>query len=235
MRISFEWIKDFVDVAASPEDTAHRLTMAGLEIEGMESIEGDTVMEVNVTPNRPDCLNILGIAREVAAAYGLPLKKPRACIEGSPQKGDVRVEIDAPDLCGRYTGRMIKGVVVGESPDWVKKRLEKCGIRPINSVVDVTNYILLELGHPLHAFDADRLGGKMIRVAKAGENRSITTLDGVERRLPEDTLLIWDGKGPVAVAGIMGGEGSTLLPGIFFSRALILIRLPSDVHPKYSV
>jgi phenylalanyl-tRNA synthetase beta chain len=210
MRISFEWIKDFVDVAASPEDTAHRLTMAGLEIEGMESIEGDTVMEVNVTPNRPDCLNILGIAREVAAAYGLPLKKPRACLEGSPQKGDVRVEIDAPDLCGRYTGRVIKGVVVGESPDWVKKRLEKCGIRPINSVVDVTNYILLELGHPLHAFDADRLGGKMIRVAKAGENRSITTLDGVERRLPEDTLLIWDGKGPVAVAGIMGGEGSAV-------------------------
>ena len=210
MRISFEWIKDFVDITASPEDVAHRLTMAGLEIEGMESVEGDTLMEVNVTPNRPDCLNILGIAREVAAVYGLPLKKPRARIEGSPEKGDISVEIDVPDLCGRYAGRVIKGVVVGESPDWMKKRLEKCGIRAINSVVDVTNYILHELGHPLHAFDADMLAGSMIRVAKAGKNRSITTLDGVERRLPEDTLLIWDGKGPVAIAGIMGGEGSSV-------------------------
>ena len=210
MRISFEWLKDFVDVTASPEDAAHRLTMAGLEIEGMESVEGDTVMEVNVTPNRPDCLNILGIAREAAAAFGLPLKKPRARIEGSREKGDIRVEIDAPDLCGRYTGRVIRGVSVGESPDWMKKRLEKCGIRAINSVVDVTNYVLLELGHPLHAFDADRLAGKMIRVAKAGKDRCITTLDGVERRVPEDTLLIWDGREPVAIAGIMGGEGSSV-------------------------
>ncbi|PKL52517.1 MAG: phenylalanine--tRNA ligase subunit beta [Nitrospira bacterium HGW-Nitrospira-1] len=210
MRISFEWIKDFVDIAASPEDTAHRLTRAGLEIEGMESIDGDVVMEVNVTPNRPDCLNILGLAREVAAAFGLPLKKPQARIEGACKKGDIRVEIDASDLCSRYTGRVIKGVTVSESPDWMKKRLEKCGVRAINNVVDITNYVLLELGHPLHAFDADKISDRIIRVAKAGKNKSISTLDSVERKLPEETLLIWDGRGPVAIAGIMGGEGSSV-------------------------
>ncbi len=210
MRVSLEWIKDFVDLTASSEEAAQRLTMSGLEIEGMENVEGDTVMEVNVTPNRPDCLNILGIARETAAAFGLPLKKPLALIRGPLEKGDVRVEIDAPDLCCRYSGRLIKGVTVGESPDWMKKRLEKCGLRAINNVVDVTNYVLLELGHPLHAFDADRISEKTIRVAKAGKGRSIRTLDDVERKLPEDTLLIWDGSGPVAIAGIMGGQGSSV-------------------------
>jgi phenylalanyl-tRNA synthetase beta chain len=210
MRISFEWMKDFVELTASPEEVAHRLTMVGLEIEGMETIDGDVALEVNVTPNRPDCLNILGIAREAAATFGLPLKKPQAHIAGPLQKGDIRVEIDAPELCGRYSGRLITGVTVGESPDWMKERLEKCGIRAINNVVDITNYILLELGHPLHAFDADRISGRTIRVAKAGKDRSITTLDGVERRLPEDALLIWDAREPVAVAGIMGGESSSV-------------------------
>jgi len=210
MRVSLEWIKDFVDLTASPEEAAQRLTMSGLEIEGMENVEGDTVMEVNVTPNRPDCLNILGIARETAAAFGLPLKKPQACFDGPLEKGGVRVEITDPELCGRYSGRLIKGVTIGESPDWMKKRLEKCGIRAINNAVDVTNYVLLELGHPLHAFDADRISDRTIRVAKAGKDRSITTLDGIERKLPEDTLLIWDNREPVAIAGIMGGQGSSV-------------------------
>jgi phenylalanyl-tRNA synthetase beta chain len=210
MRVSLEWIKDFVDITAPAEEVAHRLTMAGLEVEGMETIDGDIVMEVNVTPNRPDCLNILGIAREAAAAFGLQLKKPQHCIEAPLEKGDIRIEIDAPDLCGRYTGRLIKGVTVGESPEWMRKRLEKCGIRAINNVVDITNYILLELGHPLHAFDADRITDRIIRVAKAGKDRSIKTLDGIERKLAEDTLLIWDGREPVAIAGIMGGEGSSV-------------------------
>ena len=137
-------------------------------------------------------------------------KNRRPVSDGPLEKGDVRVEIDAPELCGRYSGRLIKGVTVGESPDWMKKRLEKCGIRAINNVVDVTNYVLLELGHPLHAFDADRISDRTIRVAKAGKDRSITTLDGVERKLPEDTLLIWDNREPVAIAGIMGGQGSSV-------------------------
>ena len=210
MRVSLDWIKDFVDIKAAPEEVAHRLTMAGLEIEGMESLDGDVIMEVNVTPNRPDCLNILGIAREVAAAFDLPLRIPGVVINAEKNPSDVQVEIDSTDLCGRYTGRSITCVEIKDSPEWMKKRLEKCGIRSINNVVDITNYVLLEFGHPLHAFDADRIRGKKIRVDRAGKSRNIVTLDGVERTLSEDTLLIWDGKGPVAVAGIMGGEGSSV-------------------------
>ena len=210
MRISLEWIKEFVAVSAAPEEIAHRLTMAGLEVEGMEHIDGDVVMEVNVTPNRPDCLSVLGVAREVAAVFSIPLMLPKSAITGHPDPSGVEVIIDDPDLCARYTGRSIFGVSVAPSPEWMQKRLEKCNIRSINNVVDVTNYVLLELGHPLHAFDADRLAGKKIRVARAGRDRSMMTLDGVERELDEDTLLIWDAAAPVAVAGIMGGAGSSV-------------------------
>ncbi len=209
MRVSFDWLKDFVDVTASPEEVAKRLTMAGLEVEAVEALEGDTVFEVNVTPNRPDCLSILGVAREVSAAFGLPLKPPYMDIRGNLPYSDIKIEILDPELCNRYAGRLIKDVRVGDSPEWMKSRLERCGIRSLNNnIVDITNYVLLELGHPLHAFDADKLSGGIIRVAKAGTDRTITTLDGVERKLPEDTLLIWDERSPVAVAGVIGGEES---------------------------
>jgi phenylalanyl-tRNA synthetase beta chain len=214
MRVSFEWLKDFVDITASPQEVADRLTMAGLEIEGIEVGDGDQVFEVNVTPNRPDCLSILGVAREVAASFKLPLKIPVSAMPGDIPSADFRVEILDPDLCNRYTGRLITGVRIGDSPEWLKGRLGKCGIRSLgNNVVDITNYVLLEFGHPLHAFDADRLRDRMIRVAKAGKARVITTLDGIERKLPEAALLIWDAKEPVAVAGIMGGEESSVTSG----------------------
>lgn len=210
MRVSLDWIKEFVDVTASAEDVAHRLTMAGLEIEGMETIGNDVVMEVNVTPNRPDCLNVFGLAREVAALYRLPLKVPQSGIPADLQPSDIQVTIDAPELCPRYTGRSILNVTVRESPDWMQMRLEKCGIRSINNIVDITNYVLLELGHPLHAFDMAKISDGKIRVAQAGKDQLMTTLDGVERKMPEETLLIWDAVSPVAVAGIMGGEGSSV-------------------------
>ncbi|OGW24891.1 MAG: phenylalanine--tRNA ligase subunit beta [Nitrospirae bacterium GWC2_42_7] len=210
MRVSLEWLKDFVEIKAEPSEVAARLTMAGLEIEGIESVEGDTVFEVNVTPNRPDCLSILGVAREVAAAFGLKLKLPDTQIKAQIPASDFSVEIDDPKLCRRYTGRLINDIIVGDSPEWIKKRLEKSGLRPVNSIVDITNYMLLEFGHPLHAFDADKISGRIIRVAKAGKNSKITTLDGADRVLPEDSLLIWDSEGPVAIAGIMGGEGSSV-------------------------
>lgn len=210
MRVSLDWIKEFVDVTAPAEDVAHQLTMAGLEIEGMEQIGDDVVMEVNVTPNRPDCLNVFGLAREVAALYRLPLKFPETEIPSNLEPSDIEVMIDVPDLCARYTGRSIKNVTIRESPDWLKKRLEKCGIRSINNVVDVTNYVLLELGHPLHAFDTAKLTGGKIRIARAGKDQVMTTLDNIERNIPEETLLIWDASFPVAVAGIMGGEGSSV-------------------------
>ncbi len=211
MRVSFEWLKDFVDITASPQEVADRLTMAGLEIEGIETIDGDPVFEVNVTPNRPDCLSILGVAREVAASFRLPLKIPFSTISDEVSSRDFKVEILDPALCNRYTGRLITGVTIGDSPQWLKDRLEKCGIRSLgNNVVDITNYMLLEFGHPLHAFDADRLSDRTLRVSKAGKPRVITTLDGIERNVPEEALLIWDAKEPVAVAGIMGGEESSV-------------------------
>jgi phenylalanyl-tRNA synthetase beta chain len=212
MRVPFEWLKDFVDISAAPEDVAARLTMAGLEVEGLEVLDGDVVFEVNVTPNRPDCLSILGIAREVAAAFALPLKTPDTHIGGALPSSAFTVDILDPDLCKRYTGRVIKGVKVAESPAWLKGRLERCGIRSLNNIVDITNYVLLELGHPLHAFDAEKLSGQKIRVARAGGRGMVKTLDGVERKVSSDALLIWDGSEPVAVAGIMGGEESGVTP-----------------------
>jgi phenylalanyl-tRNA synthetase beta chain len=214
MRVSFEWLKDFVDITAPPQEVADRLTMAGLEIEGIEIVDGDPVFEVNVTPNRPDCLSILGVAREVAASFKLPLKIPVSTIPGDIPSAGFKVEISDPGLCNRYTGRLITGVRIGDSPQWMKDRLEKCGIRSLgNNVVDITNYMLLEFGHPLHAFDADKLRDRTIRVAKAGKNGVITTLDGVERKVPEEALLIRDAREPVAVAGIMGGEESSVTSG----------------------
>jgi phenylalanyl-tRNA synthetase beta chain len=211
MRVSFEWLKDFVELTASPEEVADRLTMAGLEVEGSERVGDDMVLEVNVTPNRPDCLSILGIAREAAAAFGLPIKLPGTKLEGDLPPSDFPVEILDPELCNRYTGLLISGLTVGDSPEWLKERIEKCGIRSLNNnIVDITNYVLLELGHPLHAFDADKLSGRKIRVGRAGKGRRLLTLDGVERDLPEEALLIWDARSPVAVAGIMGGEGSSV-------------------------
>lgn len=197
-----------MELQAGPDETAERLTMAGLEIEGIEDIGDDKVLEVNVTPNRPDCLSVLGVAREASAAFGAPLRMPETLVGDAPGS-DFRVEIADPELCNRYAGRLITGVAVKESPGWIKQRLEKYGIRSLNNIVDITNYVLIELGHPLHAFDADKLYDRTIRVARAGVERKFLTLDG-ERMVPPEALMIWDGREPVAIAGIMGGEESAV-------------------------
>jgi len=208
MRVPIEWLKELVDFSLSTEELGLKLTMIGLEVEGVEEMNGDTVLEVNVTPNRPDCLSILGIAREVSALLNAPLKFPEWSVGGEADACAVVVEIADEDLCHRYAGRDIRGVTIKESPGWMRKRLEKCGMRPINNVVDITNYVLLEMGHPLHAFDMDKLRGKKIRVERAGPGQKIKTLDGTDRSLPDDALLIEDAEGPLAVAGIMGGSES---------------------------
>ncbi len=222
MRVPYEWLKEFVDITATPEEVAERLTMIGLEVEGSESVKGDTVFEVNVTPNRPDCLSIIGIARELSAAFKTPLKIPAHDIKGEQPISDFFVEILTPQLCNRYAGRVIKDVMISESPEWIKTRLEKCGIRAINNIVDITNYVLLEFGHPLHAFDADKISSKKIRISTAGTNNKIVTLDGIERELHEDALLIWDSVNPIAIAGVMGGmetEVSDKTNNIFLESA----------------
>src|SRR5512138_1199832 len=175
----------------------------------------DVLLEVNVTPNRPDCLSHLGVAREVAAILGREARppSPRLAEAGPPAADAVKVRIEAPDRCARYAARVIEGVKIGPSPLWLARRLEACGVRSISNVVDATNFVLLELGHPLHAFDLDRVAGReiVVRTAKAGEK--LTTLDGKERALSTEDLLIADRDRGSALAGVMGGGDSEISPG----------------------
>jgi phenylalanyl-tRNA synthetase beta chain len=175
----------------------------------------DVALEVNVTPNRPDCLNIFGIAREIAALTGVPLKPPdlRVPEAGETIEAMTSVSVEAPELCPRYGARLITNVHVGPSPIWVQRRLLVCGSRPRNNVVDATNYLLLELGHPLHAFDYDTLheGRIIVRVARPAE--MCVTLDGIARSLDPDVLVIADAERPVGIAGVIGGQNSEIREG----------------------
>jgi phenylalanyl-tRNA synthetase beta chain len=171
---------------------------------------GDTVIDIDITPNRPDCLSVLGIAREVAALTGSKIKEPVAKYTENNEdiNSSVGVEIKAPDLCPRYCASLLTSVKLMPSPQWMQQRLLACGMRPINNIVDVTNYVMLEYGQPLHAFDfKDVRDGKII-VRRAREDEEMRTLDGVDRKLNSDMLVIADGQRAVAIAGIMGGEGS---------------------------
>ncbi|MBI4653908.1 MAG: phenylalanine--tRNA ligase subunit beta [Nitrospirae bacterium] len=204
MRASINWLKEFVDFSLTHREIANTLTMAGLEVEGLEEIEGDTILEVSVTPNRADCLSIKGIAREISSILSLPLKDVAVTPlneEGEPPS----INIKTPQLCRRYASRIIRGVKVGSSPQWISKRLESHGMRLINNIVDITNYVLLETGQPLHAFDLNKLAGGCIIVNTAQSVNKLLTLDGEERALNSDMLLIWDKEKPVAIAGVMGG------------------------------
>ncbi len=204
MKASYNWLKDFVDFELTPKELAHTLTMAGLEVEAIEEVEGDTVFDIGITPNRADCLNIRGIAREISTILETPLKDISA--QNTNEEGEgPSVEIKDQELCPRYSSRIVTGIKPGPSPEWLSKRLESCGIRSMLNIVDITNYILLELGQPMHAFDFDKLSGKKIIVRRAGDSDKITTLDNEERKLSKDMLLICDAEKPVAVAGVMGG------------------------------
>jgi phenylalanyl-tRNA synthetase beta chain len=171
---------------------------------------GDVVLDLDVTPNRPDCLSVIGIAREIAALTGERLRLPEIHYEetGKPVNSLASVEIVDPDLCPRYCASLVTGIKIAPSPGWLQQRLNSCGMRPINNVVDVTNYVMLEYGQPLHAFDYHKLKGRQIVVRRAGNGETITTLDGSERTLTPDILVIADSEKAVAVAGIMGGLDS---------------------------
>ena len=171
---------------------------------------GDMVIDFEVTPNRPDCLSLLGIAREVHALTGNPLRFPNIQVpeSGAATSEDVRIDIEAPDDCPRYVGRVVRGVEVGSSPEWLQRRLQAMGQRPINNIVDITNYVLLELGHPLHAFDLHALDQRRIIVRRACSGETLETLDGTQCQLDEEMLVIADGTRPQALAGVMGGAHS---------------------------
>jgi len=173
----------------------------------------DVVFEVGITPNRADCLSHIGIAREIRAITGEPIKMPEASVDrvGGEITNQVRISLPQPELCPRYVAKLIRGVTIKPSPDWLKRKLEAVGLRPINNVVDVTNFVLMESGHPLHAFDFDVVGNGEIVVRTAGGfAEAYTTLDGKTRKLPPEALLITNGKIPLGIAGIMGGENSSI-------------------------
>ena len=212
MFISYEWLKELTETRLSPQDIRERLTMVGLAIDAVEQHDGDAVIDVEVPSNRPDCLSHVGIAREVTVIENGRMRLPageQIKTEGRAESF-TSVQIKDPDLCPRYAARLVRGVRIGPSPDWLAKRLETIGQRPINNVADITNYVLHELGQPLHAFDLEKLGGHRIVVRRAAPGEKLKTLDGVERTLTADMLVIADAEKPVALAGIMGGEDSEI-------------------------
>jgi len=206
VKVPVSWLRDFVDVSVSPEELGETLTMRGFELSSIEkgTAADDAVLDFEVTANRPDALSIIGFAREVATAYSLPLQPCATKALAPAPTADVSVKLEAPDLCPRYAAA-VADVRIAPSPPWLASRLQAAGVRPINNVVDVTNYVLLELGQPMHAFDLEKLGGRQIRIRRAVKGERIKTLDGVDRALDSDMLVIADADKAQAVAGVMGG------------------------------
>src|SRR3989440_7288053 len=231
MKVVYNWLKDFVDVAATPQELASRLALSGTNIGGVENGPHGAVMEAEVSSNRPDCLGHYGIAREVAAIYKLPLKhvSPKPAESAAKASDVVKVEIQPPKLGARFTARLIRNVKIQPSPKWLKDRLEASGVASISNVVDVSNYVMLELGHPLHTFDYDKVRDHKIVVRRAKPGEAIKTLDGVERQLTlekdrqldSNICMISDGDGSraVGIGGIMGGAETE----ISFSTKNVLI------------
>jgi phenylalanyl-tRNA synthetase beta chain len=214
MLIPLGWLKEHVDVAVSAEDLAHQLTMAGLEVEEIREEEGEVVLNITITPNRGDCLSVVGVARDVAALTGASLRPPEEGVAASgPAEPQVSVTIEAPVLCPRYAARIVRGVLIGPSPEWLQRRLALAGLRPINNVVDVTNYVMLEQGQPLHAFDYATLRGGRIVVRTPRPGERIVIIDGTEVALEPEMLVIADADRPVAIAGVMGGAETEVTEG----------------------
>ncbi len=221
MKVLYNSLKEFVDVKAAPADLKARLSLVGVAIDSVEESAAGPVLDAEVTANRPDCLGHYGIAREVAAIYRLQLKPLQPNLKESAEKAAdaVRVEIETPDLCGRYAARILRGVKVQPSPDWLRQRLEAMGQKSINNVVDVANYVMFELGQPMHAFDLDKINERRIIVRRARPGEKIRTLDGVERTLAKDMCVIADTARAVAIGGVMGGAETEIS---FSSRNILL-------------
>jgi phenylalanyl-tRNA synthetase beta chain len=253
MKVLLSWIRDFVDVPGTAEEIGTRMSLRGLALEGVEPFDPstssgssraesrddspdgslraspDAVLDFDVTSNRPDCLSIRGIAREIATVYRLPLHAPSStpsskapasagasgapgtskapALAGATGALEIPVSIADPDLCSRYVASAAE-VTIAPSPAWMQSRLSLCGVRPINNIVDVTNYVLLELGYPMHAFDYDKLAGPAIVVRRAREGERVETLDGKQRQLDREMLVIADAARAQAIGGVMGGAES---------------------------
>ncbi len=220
MRILVSWLRELVPVTVSVDELAEALTAHGFEVSAVEpapAVPGrpargeDAVLDLEITTNRPDCLSVAGIAREVSTIYGNDVTWP--ALAATPAGDDaLPVTIEDEVLCPRYAASVAE-VTVGPSPSWMAARLEAAAVRPINNIVDITNYAMLELGHPMHAFDLDRLADGELRIRRARPGETVRTLDGMERKLADDMLVIADGARPQAVAGVMGGADSEVTDG----------------------
>src|SRR5580704_199227 len=221
MKVLYNCLAEFVDVKAAPADLASRLSLAGVAIDSVEESPAGSVLDAEVTANRPDCLGHYGIAREVSAIYRLQLKSLQPKLTEIVEKAAdaTSVEIESPELCGRFTARILRGVKVQRSPDWLRQRLEAMGQKSINNVVDVTNYVMFELGQPMHAYDFDKLNERRIIVRRARAGEKLRTLDGIERALTKDMCVISDATRALGVGGVMGGSDTE----ISFSTRNILL------------
>ncbi len=233
MKITYSWIKEYLKIRTAPQALADRLSMAGLSVASFERIGDDWLYDIEVTSNRPDWLSVRGIVREVAAVTGAKFKpcffvKPEKNIS-SGQKGLFDIVVGDKKGCPLYCAGLVKDVKVGDSPDWLKRKLESVGLRPVNNIVDITNYLMLEHGQPLHAFDFDKVGGSKVVVRRAGQDEEIVLLDGSRKKLSDGVLVIAGARYPIAAAGVMGGRDSqvgsgtvnVLLESAYFDPCLV--------------
>jgi len=223
MIVSWNWLQDYLELRVDPAEVTHRLMMAGLNHESSTPVDGDVAIDLEVTSNRPDCLGHLGIAREISVLFDLPLHipaaklNPTAVASAGPAAGrtlsavstqsasPLRLSLECPELCYRYSARLIRGVQVGPSPAWLVSRLKTVGMPAINNVVDITNYVLMECGQPLHAFDYRQLRGGQIRIRQAAANEPFLAIDHRTYLLDPSMCVIADAERPVALGGVMGG------------------------------
>src|SRR5271169_2070772 len=209
MKISPQWIRDFVDLPVDNQRLAENLTAAGIAVEGVIGSGADTVFEMEIGTNRPDAMNHYGVAREAAAIYDLPLKQLSAFSHQPSAKhsheASFPIVVEEPELCPRFSARVIRGTKIKTSPEKIARRLALLDQRPISNAVDATNYVLWEMGKPTHVFDMDLLEGGKLIIRKAKKGEKLKTLDGVERTLTSDDLVVADAKRPVGLAGVMGG------------------------------
>lgn len=210
MKISYDWLNDYIEITKTPTELANDLSSLGFTVESIEKKDQDFILDLEIHPNRGDCLSVLGIARELSALYDISLKTEKLDIQISEDKIDknIKVTVSDPKICPRFTARIIDNIEIKPSPLWMQKRLINFGFRPINNIVDITNYVMVAIGQPLHAFDFNKIQDGQMNIHLTGETEELTTLDGKSRQLPKDTIVIGDGQKIYDLAGIMGGFAS---------------------------
>ena len=212
MLVSWNWLNDYVKLDMELSELENRLSMSGLNHEESRPAEDDVTVDLEVTSNRADCLGHMGVAREIAVLWKKPLSvpDPQPPSSGKSVRDEVKVRIDCPELCPRYTARLVRGVKVGPSPDWLVNRLAAVNVAPVNNIVDITNYVLMECGQPLHAFDFAKLAGPQIIVREAAPGEKFEAIDHRTYELTGGMCVIADAERPVALAGVMGGADSEI-------------------------